>query len=115
MRGIFQRNVFNITINIPATEITEDIIVFLTEKFQQIMAKISELQAQVDELQVALDTEQQQIADALAELNATIEELRAIVADGGTEAERQALADKLTAITADLQGTIPETPTEPTT
>lgn len=70
------------------------------------MATIAELTAQVDDLQVALDNEQAQIAEAIAGLNASIEELTALVAEGGTAEERQALADKLTAIKEDLEGTI---------
>lgn len=80
-------------------------------KLDQIMASILELTAKVDALQTALDTEQEQIAAAIAQLQQTVTELQAIVANGGTEAERQALADKLDAITADLQNTIGETPT----
>jgi len=47
---------------------------------------------------------------ALAGLNQLVTELNALVADGGTEAERQALADKLDVITADLAATIPDLP-----
>lgn len=77
-------------------------------KLDEIMATIQELTAQVDDLQVALDAEQQQIADAIAALNQSIADLTALVAEGGTAAERQALADKLTAIKTDLEGTIPD-------
>ena len=77
------------------------------------MAKIAELSAKVDGLQVALDAEQQQVADllaantaAIASLEQTIAELQAIIADGGTEAERQAVSDKLDAVIADLKSTV---------
>jgi outer membrane murein-binding lipoprotein Lpp len=76
------------------------------QKLNQIMANIQELTAQVDQLQADLDAEQQQIAEAITQLQQTITDLQALVVNGGTEAERQALADKLAAITADLQGTI---------
>lgn len=93
----------------------------------QIMATISELtqkvdalQTQVTEFQDAVNTEQQQVTDAINALNQTITDLQAIVASGGTEAERQALADKLTAISTglqaakdDLASTIPDTTTPP--
>lgn len=72
------------------------------------MANIQELTAQVTQLQADLDVEQQQVADALAALNQAIADLQALVADGGTEAERQALSDALTAISVDLKGTIPD-------
>lgn len=74
------------------------------------MASISELSSKVDALQAALDSEQQEIADAIAQLNQTISDLQAIVSDGGTAEERQAIADKLDAITTDLQGTINANP-----
>lgn len=79
------------------------------------MANIAELTAKVDALQTALDTEQQEIADAIAALQQSITDLQAMVADGGTVEERQALADKLDAIKADLEGTISNEPApEPT-
>lgn len=74
------------------------------------MATIQELSAKVDALQVALDLEQQQIADAIAALQATVADLQALVVDGGTAEERQAVSDKLDAVIADLQATIPDTP-----
>lgn len=69
------------------------------------MATIQELEAKVDEVQTALDEEQQQIANAVAAFEATIAELRA---SGGTAADRQRIADKLAATTADLKATIPD-------
>lgn len=72
------------------------------------MANIQELTDKVDALQVALDAEQEQIAAAIAALQATIDELKALVADGGTPEQRQALADKLDAIKSDLEATIPD-------
>lgn len=72
------------------------------------MASIQQLNDKLDELQVSLDNEQAQILDAIAALEQTILDLQAIVADGGTEAERQALLDKMDAIKADLESTIPD-------
>lgn len=75
---------------------------------------LEQLSAQVDELQVALDAEQQQVADLLAQkdqtiatLGETIAALEALVAEGGTPEDRQAVADKLSALKADLEGTVP--------
>ncbi len=70
------------------------------------MATLEELNVKVDELQVTLDTEQEQIAQALADLNGVIADLQAQVAEGGSPEERQAVLDKLEAIKADLEGTI---------
>lgn len=78
------------------------------------MATIQQLSAKVDALQAALDAEQQQILDAIAALQQTVTELEALVADGGTEAERQAVSDKLDAVIADLQATIADSTTTTT-
>lgn len=67
---------------------------------------IAELTAKVDQLQISLDNEQQQIAEAINGLQATIDSLNQMIIDGGTEAERQALSDKLDSIKTDLEGTI---------
>lgn len=80
-------------------------------KLNDMANSIAELSAQVDELQSALDAEQEQIKAAIQKLQDTIDELNA---GNGTEEERQALADKLTAIKEDLEGTIPDAePEEP--
>ncbi len=70
------------------------------------MASITELQEKVELLQTALDAEQEQVAAAIAGLRASIVELEAILNDGGTEAQRQELLDKLDGIIVDLQGTV---------
>lgn len=80
-----------------------------------IMASITELNAKVDTLQTALDEEQQQIAQAIADLQQTVTNLEALIVSGGTEAERQALSDKLDAIVTDLKGTIPDVVIPPPT
>lgn len=72
------------------------------------MATLKELNEKVDQLQTALDAEQQQIADALAKLQATVDELTTQLADGGTTEERQAVLDKLNAVITDLKATIPD-------
>lgn len=70
------------------------------------MPTLAELNAKVDELQTDLDAEQQQIADAIAALQQTVTTLEAQVAAGGTEADRQAVLDKLNGVITDLQATI---------
>jgi ABC-type transporter Mla subunit MlaD len=71
-----------------------------------IMATVSQLGAKVDELQSAIDSEQEQIAGALSSLQSTVDELKAQIVAGGTEEERQAIADKLDAAVADVKSTI---------
>lgn len=78
------------------------------------MPTLQELETKADELQTALDAEQQQVADliaqkdaAIAGLNETIANLEQQVADGGTPEQRQAVLDKLNAIKADLEATVP--------
>lgn len=92
--------------NAENTNVLNQILLTLNE----LKMNIVELNAKVDNLQLILDAEQNQIALALAGLNQLVVELQALVADGGTEAERQALADKLDVITADLAATIPDLP-----
>lgn len=70
------------------------------------MPTLAELSAKVDELQTALDAEQQEIQDAINGLNTVITDLQGQVASGGTEADRQAVLDKLNTIKADLEATI---------
>ncbi len=72
------------------------------------MATLAELNAKVDELQGVIDTEQEQVAAALATLNQTVVDLQALVASGGTEAERQAILDKVVSAIDDLKTTIPD-------
>lgn len=82
------------------------------------MPTLEEISAKADELQTALDAEQQQVADLLAEknatiatLNETISTLEGQVADGGTPEARQAVLDKLNGLKSDLEATVapPET------
>lgn len=76
---------------------------------------IKDLTAQVGDLQSALDAEQEQIKAAIDKLDAAIADLNTKVTEGGTSEERDALAAKLTEIKSDLQGTIPDEPTDPGT
>lgn len=69
----------------------------------ELTQKVDALQTQVTDLTDAVNTEQQQVTDAINALNQTITELQGMIADGGTTEQRQALADKLTQISTDLQ------------
>lgn len=81
------------------------------------MPTLAELSAKVDELQVALDAEQQQVADLLAQKQATNDALTQNITDltaandqlkasGGTDSDRQAVSDKIDAVITDLKGTV---------
>lgn len=80
------------------------------KQLEKIMASIQELSDKVDALQVSLDLEQAAVASAISGLNQTISDLQALLVDGGTAEQRQALADKLDAIKADLEGTVADEP-----
>lgn len=82
------------------------ILIYLTTKIHKIMPTLQELINQVDDLQVALDNEQNEIAEAIGKLSATIAELQELVEEGGTKEQRQLLADKLVALKQDLVSTI---------
>ncbi len=78
-------------------------------KLKKIMAKIDELNQLVTDLQTSVDTKQQQIADAIAALDAHIAELQAIIdagnADGATADQLSAVIANITATKADLEAT----------
>jgi seryl-tRNA synthetase len=74
------------------------------------MPTLQELSDKVDELQVSLDAEQVAIQAAIDALTAVAADLQtqldAAVAAGGTDADRQALLDKINSIKTDLEATI---------
>lgn len=77
------------------------------------MPTLAELKTQVEDLQAALDAEQLQVTEdraqkdaTIATLNQTITDLQAIIDAGGDPAALQAIADGLTALKADLEGTV---------
>jgi seryl-tRNA synthetase len=74
------------------------------------MPTLQEISAKADELQASLDAEQVAIQAAIDALNAVAADLQtqldAAVAAGGTDADRQALLDKINAIKTDLEATI---------
>lgn len=87
----------------------------IKKQLNTIMANISQLTEKVAALQVALDSEQEQIAAAIGALKLAVADLQVLVAEGGSPAERQALADQLDAIIVDLQATIPDESTTTST
>lgn len=74
------------------------------------MANIADLQAKITELTETVDLEQQEVANALAEFQAQVDALQAIIDASPTEAQLQEVADALTAIIADVKTTIPGLP-----
>lgn len=77
------------------------------------MPTLEEISAELDTVKESLDAEQQQVADLLAQKNATIATLEQTIADlqqsnadGGTPEQRQAVLDKLIALKADLESTV---------
>lgn len=78
----------------------------------------AELSAKITELENSVNEEQQEVANALAALEATVAELRATIEASGTPDQLQAHADAIDAIIADVKETIPglpepEEPVEP--
>lgn len=70
------------------------------------MPTLQEVSAKVDELQTALDEEQTAIQAAIDALTTANADLQNQVTAGGTEADRQAVHDKIEAVIADLKATI---------
>jgi len=71
---------------------------------------IKDLEAKVVQLQTTVDAEQAEIAALLAQKDAAILALQEInatlVAEGGTELERQAISESIDAVITDLQSTV---------
>lgn len=81
------------------------------------MPTLKELGEKVDTLQTALDNEQSQVAELLAAKDATNATLTQAITDltaandllktsGGSDEDRQAVADKIDAAISDIQGTV---------
>ena len=82
----------------------------INNKLERIMATLEEVTAKITALQTALDNEQAQIQAAIDGLTGQIAALNDQIANGATPEQLQVIADSLTAITTDLEGTIPDAP-----
>ncbi len=103
--AFINKTIINIYVSPDLMELVEQ-FEKLNLKTDNIMATIAQLTEKVDNLQVALDAEQEQIREAIENLNAAIASLEAMLADGGTPEQRQELADKLDTIKSDLESTV---------
>lgn len=85
-------------------------------KFDQIMAKLTDIQTEFNNLKTAIAEERTQASAKLAELQQSIDDLTANVQNGGTEEERASLLADINSQVAEVRAIIPdpETPTEPT-
>lgn len=98
-----------ITVNLAGLDKVIDLLFNNKQKLDKIMAKIDELNQLVTDLQSSVDAKQDQIANAIAALEAHIAELQAIIdagnVDGATAEQLQAVIDSVTATKADLEAT----------
>lgn len=80
----------------------------------QIMTKLTDIEVKFQELTDAIAEERAQANAKLTELQASIDELKQANADGGTEEERAALINKISAQVVEVKAIIPDAvpPTE---
>lgn len=107
------RITFDINVNVKGTNESE-VMDLLNKIFKQNtnMAKnIQDLSAKADELQTALDNVQAKVEENTATLKAEIQELKDVIANGGSGEAIDAVFAKLDATLVDLNSTFP--PAEP--
>ena len=92
------------------------LLLFIIKQQTKIMGQFEDLSAKIDELQGTVDSTQEQVATLLTEktntilaLQAHVAELEAQVATGLTPEQLTASIEKLNAVIADVQGTVAPT------
>lgn len=106
MGSIFTFNVYQTVDN----EAVLKEIKALTKTLNTMANSIKDLTAQIEATQAATDAKQEQI---IAKVDVIQAQLAELITDGGTEEERQALADKIAALRADIESTDIDAPVEP--
>ena len=109
------RITFDINVNLKGTNETEviDLLNKIIKQNTHMAKNIADLSAKADELQTSLDLVQAKVAENTATLQAEIQELKDIIAAGGSGAEVDAVFAKLDATLVDLNSTFPPVEPEP--
>jgi hypothetical protein len=81
------------------------ITININSNLNQIMSKIDELAAEVAKLQVSVDATQEKVLIAVSGLKATIASLEALLAEGASAEQIQAVIDAVKVVSADVEST----------
>jgi hypothetical protein len=81
------------------------ITININSNLNQIMSKIDELSAEVAKLQVSVDATQEKVLIAVSGLKATIASLEALLAEGASAEQIQAVIDAVKVVSADVEST----------
>jgi outer membrane murein-binding lipoprotein Lpp len=81
------------------------ITININSNLNQIMSKIDELSAEVAKLQVSVDATQEKVLIAVSGLKATIASLEALLNEGASAEQIQAVIDAVKVVSADVEST----------
>lgn len=103
------RITFDINVNVRGTNESEviDLLNKILKQNTNMAKNIQDLSAKADELQTALDAVQAKVQENTATLQAEIQELKDIIAGGGSGEAIDAVFAKLDATLVDLNSTFP--------